>query len=84
MKERNPADSGELIPVFQDAVSRTGIVPKLLSVDDGYASDEGRNYILDLGFSVVSISGSKGKKLVGEDDPVQVGQRLAVIEDRLD
>ncbi len=28
--------------------------------------------------------GTLVKKFVGEDDPVQVGQRLAVIEDRLD
>ncbi|MFH1037114.1 MAG: hypothetical protein V1789_00405 [PVC group bacterium] len=68
VKEGNPADSGELIPVFQDAVSRTGVVPKVVSVDDGYASGEGRDYILDIGVSVVSISGSKGKKLIGEED----------------
>jgi len=68
VKEGNPADSVELIPVFQDAVSRTGVVPEVVSVDDGYASEKGRDYILDLGVSVVSISGSKGKKLIGEED----------------
>jgi len=68
VKEGNPADSGELIPVFQDAVSRTGVVPELVSVDDGYASKEGRDYIMGQGVKVASISGSKGKKLIGEED----------------
>lgn len=67
VEEGNPADSVELIPVFQDAVSRTGVVPELVSVDDGYASRKGRDYILDQGVSIVSISGSKGKKLMGQE-----------------
>ena len=67
VEEGNPADSVKLIPVFQDAVSRTGIVPELVSVDDGYASRKGRDYILNQGVGVVSISGSKGKKLMGEE-----------------
>ncbi len=68
VKEGNPADSVELIPVFKDAVSRTGVVPKVVSVDDGYASKKGRDYIIGQGVKVASISGAKGKKLIGEED----------------
>ena len=68
VEEGNPADSVKLIDVVEDAVTRTRIVPEIVSVDDGYASKKGRNLVLGLGVSIVSISGSKGKKLIGEED----------------
>ena len=68
VKEGNPADSGELVPLVWDVVSRTGVMPEVVSGDDGYASEEGRDDILGEGVGVVSISGSKGKKLIGEED----------------
>jgi len=68
VEEGNPADSVKLIDVVEDAVSRTGVVPEVVNVDDGYASKDGRNLVLGLGVSIVSISGSKGKKLIGEED----------------
>jgi len=46
VEEGNPADSTKLIPVFQDAVSRTGVVPDMVSADDGYAWEDGRDYLL--------------------------------------
>jgi len=67
VEEGNPADSVKLIDVVEDAVSRTGVVPEVVSVDDGYASKKGRNLVLGLGVDIVSISGSKGKKLIGEE-----------------
>jgi len=68
VEEGNPADSTKLIPVFQDAVSRTGVVPDMVSADDGYAWEDGRDYLLGCGVSVMSLSGSRGKKLIGEED----------------
>ncbi len=67
VEEGNPADSVKLIDVVEDAVSRTGVIPEVVSVDDGYASKKGRNLVLSLGIDIVSISGSKGKKLIGEE-----------------
>ena len=68
VEEGNPADSVKLIEIVKDVVSRTGVVPEVVNVDDGYASKDGRNLVLDLGVRIVSISGSKGKKLIGEED----------------
>jgi hypothetical protein len=68
VEEGNPADSTKLIPVFQDAVSRTGVMPDMVSADDGYAWGDGRDHLLGCGVSVMSLSGSKGKKLIGEED----------------
>ena len=36
----------------------------MVSVDDGYSSQEGLDEVLGLGVKVVSISGAKGKKLI--------------------
>ena len=68
VKEGNPADKNELIPVFNDVVGRTGVVPEVVSTDDGYASKKGRNNVLGHGVDVMSISGVWGKKLMGEED----------------
>jgi IS5 family transposase len=59
----NAADSAELKPMFEQAVARTGLVPNTVSVDDGYASQQGRDYLKQRGVQVVSISGSKGKRI---------------------
>lgn len=68
VKEGNPADKGELVPLFNDVVNRTGVAPEVVSADDGYASEKGRNTILDHGVEVMSISGVWGKKLIGEEN----------------
>lgn len=64
----NAADSGQLVPIFDQHVQRTGVVPSTVSVDDGYASAEGRNELQRRGVEVVSISGSKGKKITPDED----------------
>ncbi|MCP4105844.1 MAG: transposase, partial [Desulfobacteraceae bacterium] len=63
----NAADSGEFLNIVTDGMERTGIVPKTISVDDGYASTDARSELLKMKIEVVSISGSKGKKIVGEE-----------------
>lgn len=63
----NAADSGEFLNIVTDGMERTGIIPKTISVDDGYASTDARSELLEMKIEVVSISGSKGKKIVGEE-----------------
>ncbi len=59
----NAADSGQLVPMFEQVVGRTGVIPDVVSVDDGYSSATGRATLQARGVTVVSISGSKGKKI---------------------
>ncbi len=64
----NAADSIKLEPAIRDSIRRTGVVPELVSTDDGYASAAGRAALLEMGVKDVSISGAKGKKLTDPDD----------------
>lgn len=64
----NAADSGQLVPMFEQATKRTGVIPSVVSVDDGYASRAGREDLKARGVKVVSISGSKGKHITPEQD----------------
>lgn len=66
--EGNADDSGELIPILLDVKRRATVVPKIVSVDDGYASAEGRKKALEMGVEILSIGGAKGKKLIPETD----------------
>lgn len=66
--EGNAADSDQLRSIVDKSLKRTGIVPSVLSLDDGYTNSKDRDYYLDLGIAVVSFSGSKGKRLIPEDE----------------
>ncbi|MBI3698171.1 MAG: transposase, partial [Acidobacteria bacterium] len=59
----NASDSCQLVPMFDQVVRRTGVIPDIVSVDDGYSSALGRTTLQTRGAKVVSISGSKGKKI---------------------
>jgi hypothetical protein len=59
----NAADCTELPSMIAKAVACTKITPGMVSTDDGYASKQGLQELLDAGIADVSISGSKGKKL---------------------
>lgn len=63
----NPADSDALEPMIRESIANTGIVPQDITVDDGYSSAKGLQAAKDLGVERVSISGSKGRRLLGED-----------------
>lgn len=60
----NAADSPQFAPMVKEQIGNTGVTPSMVSVDDGYSSQEGRDEVLELGVKVVSISGAKGKKLI--------------------
>jgi hypothetical protein len=66
--EGNAADSTELVPATLDSTSRVGIIPGMVSVDDGYASKIGVAELYAMGIKIISISGAKGKKLTSEEN----------------
>ncbi len=66
--EGNAADSSQLRPVVDTSIKRTGVTPSVLSFDDGYANTKDRKHYLSIGVGVVSFSGSKGKKIIPEED----------------
>jgi IS5 family transposase len=68
LPQGNASDSGQLVPMFEQVVRRTQTIPVEVSVDDGYASRQGRQQLKDRGVKVVSISGSKGKKITPTED----------------
>lgn len=64
----NADDSGQLVEVVLDHWDRTGVLPKLVSSDDGYGSQSARQDLLETGVEVVSISGAKGKKITSAEE----------------
>jgi len=68
LPQGNAADSGQLVPMFEQVVARTGVVPTEVSVDDGYASRAGREHLKAHGVEVMSISGSKGKHITPPEE----------------
>jgi len=62
--EGNAADSDMLLLSVDDSNARTGVMPRVVSTDDGYVSGKNLKELTDLGVEVVSFGGSKGKKLL--------------------
>jgi len=76
--EGNAADSTQLVPLVQQIQERTGVTPHDVGTDDGYTSQQGRDALLATGVEQISFSGSKGKKLLSEEewnDPAYVEAR---------
>lgn len=63
----NPADAARLVPVIEQHVELTGIVPSVVTADDGYISGPARTTLMEMGVDVVSFSGSKGRKLIPDE-----------------
>jgi hypothetical protein len=59
----NAADNAQLVDVVLDHWERTGVLPELVSGDDGYSDKRSREDLLEAGVKVVSISGAKGKRI---------------------
>lgn len=59
----NASDTSQLIPVLKQVIENTMRIPSLVSVDDGYTSEDNLNDALELGIPTVSFSGSKGKRI---------------------
>jgi len=60
----NAADSPHLVPMAQEQITNTGVIPSMVSADHGYSTQQGLEELLGLGVKVVSISGAKGKKII--------------------
>jgi len=65
--EGNAADNGQLVEAVLDHWERSGVLPRLVSTDDGYSDGGAREDLLKAGVEVVSISGAKGKKITGAE-----------------
>ena len=66
--EGNAADSAEFLKITKESIGRTGVIPDSVSVDDGYTNTAARNELIEMGVRVVSISGSKGKRIISEEE----------------
>jgi uncharacterized protein YnzC (UPF0291/DUF896 family) len=66
--EGNAADSDQLRSIVDASTKRTGIVPRVLSFDDGYTNKADRDHYLLEGTKIVSFSGSKGKRLIPPEE----------------
>jgi len=64
----NAADSEQLVPMVDAVVRRTTVVPRVLSVDDGYASAANVAAMKAREINVISINGSKGRALTARAD----------------
>ena len=64
--EGNAADSEMAVKLVDEAIAKTCVRPAAVSFDDGYPSVTNLAEFQKRGIDLVSFSGAKGKKLVGE------------------
>lgn len=63
----NASDQSQLVATIEQSIANTGIVPRVVSVDDGYTGATQLEESLALGVEVVSFSGARGKQLLGTE-----------------
>jgi hypothetical protein len=63
----NASDSGQMTDITNQAIAKTGVIPAVLSYDDGYTNSSAREQYKDQGVEVISFSGAKGKKVTLEE-----------------
>ena len=56
--EGNAADSTMLVPMTDEHIKQTTVIPESITTDDGYSSGKGRDTLLDRGVQNVSINGT--------------------------
>ena len=68
VKKGNVSDSKSLLPLLKAVIARTGVTPTMGTVDDGYSSKENfTKAAKPYGLEVMSISGAKGRNVIGDD-----------------
>ena len=67
IEEGNGSDSKALVPLVKESMSNTNRPIITVTADDGYSSSEGLEEVRSLGVEKVSISGAKGRRLLGEE-----------------
>lgn len=65
--EGNASDQSQLTGMIEQSIANTGVVPEVVSADDGYTGAEQFAQSLELGVGIVSFSGVRGKQLLGEE-----------------
>ena len=73
----NAADNAQLLDVVLDHWDRSGVLPGLVSSDDGYSAKSARDDLLGAGVKVVSISGAKGKSITAPEQWNRPDYRVA-------
>lgn len=63
----NTSDTSVFISTIKDHQNQSGVLPAIVSTDDGYCSNDNLNKAIDMGIELVSFSGSKGKNLFGDE-----------------
>jgi len=64
----NPNDAARLVPLTEQHLARTGVVPSVISVDDGYSSGANRQALEELGVETISMNGATGKRITPEQE----------------
>ena len=65
----NISDARSLIPLLHQSIQRTGIKPRMGTVDDGYSGADNWRIATGakaFGLETMSMSGAKGRKVIGE------------------
>lgn len=68
LPQGNASDSGQLDPMLKEVMRRTGKTPRVVILDDGYASAANMALLKALKIEVKSINRSKGKRLTEKRD----------------
>lgn len=68
LPERNASDAPQLVPMLDDVIARTGVTPKVVSVDDGYSSSNNFAALRQRNIEVISMNGAKGRALTAAAD----------------
>lgn len=68
LPQGNAPDSKNLVPMVDEVIARTTVIPTVVSVDDGYASADNVKALKDRNIEVISINGAKGRALTSRAD----------------
>ena len=63
----NTSDSKAFSKVLENHRTNCEVTPLLVSTDDGYASGDNLDLAVEQGVKIVSFSGAKGRKILGEE-----------------
>lgn len=68
VSEGNDADSTQLSPVVEQVQQRTGVQPREITADDGYAVEALRDQLLAKGIEKVYLCGAKAKAFIPQEE----------------
>ena len=68
VEQGNHGDSTRLLSMVEKHIKATHKIPETVTVDDGYSNKKVRKELKEMGVKVVSINGSKGKKITPEKE----------------